>query len=69
MAPTMAGHLTQQQQLFQILHQHMFQILHGSLQAHIYNRRGHCGRSANAVVTVAAITRALPQSTLRRSHN
>ena len=32
---TMAGHLTQQQQLFQ--------ILHGNLQAHmIYNRRGPC---------------------------
>ena len=59
--------MTQQQQ--QQLFQHVFQTPDGNLQAHIYNRRGHCSRSANAVVTVAAITRALPQSTLRRSRN
>ena len=46
-----------------------FQTLYGDLQAHIYNRRGHRSRSANAVATVAAITRALSQSMLRRSCN
>ena len=35
---TMAGHLTEQ-----------FQVLHGHLQAHIYNRRGHRSRSAKQV--------------------